>query len=143
MPTPPENLRRVGFPGKRARGSNSGKGATESVSPKSDCADKGNAPAAPLPGNDKIQSINFPAALVEEALAMSHCVHNYAERVVEGDTYLYRVLADERATLSITLCGTLWQIDPLAGVQNQRSSIATEDLVRSWLLNTQTTLRNA
>ena len=58
-------------------------------------------------------------------------------------TYLYRVLADERATLSITLCGTLWQIDQLAGVQNQRVSIATEDLVESWLLDTQASIRNA
>lgn len=94
-------------------------------------------PAAPLPGIDDIQPINSAAALVEEARAMGHCVLSYAERVAMGDTYLYRVMAPERATFSITLRGTAWQIGELGGVQNQRVSGVTEDLIESWLRSTQ------
>ena len=97
-------------------------------------------PAAPLSGIDEIQPIDSAAALIEEARAMGHCILSYAERVMEGETYLYRVMSTERATLSIMFHGTIWQIDQLGGVQNQRVSVATEELIESWLRNTQTSI---
>ena len=79
---------------------------------------------------------------VEEARTMSHCVLSYAWRVAEGDTYLYRVMIPERATLLIGYCGTSWRMEELAGVRNQPVSSATEALVESWLRRTQAPSRN-
>lgn len=99
-------------------------------------------PPAPLPGIDDIQPIDSAAAFVEEARTMSHCVLSYAWRVAEGDTYLYRVMIPERATLLIGYCGTSWRMEELAGVRNQPVSSATEALVESWLRRTQAPSRN-
>ena len=99
-------------------------------------------PEAPLPGIDDIQPINSAAALVEEARAMEHCVLDYAGGVAEGDTYLYRVMNPERATLLIDCRGTVWRMKELAGVRNEPVSSETEDLVESWLRHAQQPIRN-
>lgn len=99
-------------------------------------------PPIPLPGLDEIQPIDCVAALVEEARAMDHCVLSYAWRVAEGDTYLYRVMNPERATLLIGYRGTAWHMEELAGVRNQPVSSATEDLVESWLRRSQVPIPN-
>ena len=99
-------------------------------------------PPVPLPGLDEIQPINSAAALVEEARAMDHCVLSYAWRVAEGDTYLYRVMNPERATLLIGYRGTAWRMEELAGVRNQPVSSATEDLIESWLRRAQQPIRH-
>ena len=99
-------------------------------------------PAVPLPGINEIQPIDSAAALVEEARAMDHCVLSYAWRVAEGDTYLYRVMNPERATLLIGYRGTAWRMEELAGVRNQPVSSATEDLVESWLRRAQASIRH-
>lgn len=99
-------------------------------------------PAVPLPGIDEIQPIDSAPALVEEARVMGHCVLSYAGRVAEGDTYLYRVMNPERATVLIGYSSTAWHLQELAGVHNQPVSSATEELVESWLRRAQSPIRN-
>ncbi len=95
-------------------------------------------PPAPFPGRDEIQPIDSTSMLVEEARTMNHCVFSYLERVGEGDSYLYRVMNPERATLLIVCRGTRWHLEELAGIANRKVSDETATLVETWLETCQT-----
>jgi hypothetical protein len=87
-----------------------------------------------VPGTAHIVPLRAPQALVEEGRKQHNCVAGYAERVAGGDTYIYRVLAPQRATLSLVRWpGGGWQIGELLQVGNQPVSAATRRLVQGWL----------
>lgn len=90
-------------------------------------------PPPPFPGTEMIQPIDSPAMLIEESSALHHCAAMYATRIAQGRAYFYRILAPERATLSIAPDQRGWHVDQLAGVCNQPISSATSNAVRSWL----------
>jgi hypothetical protein len=91
-------------------------------------------PPPPVPGTAHIVPLRAPQALVEEGRKQHNCVAGYAERVAGGDTYIYRVLAPQRATLSLVRWpGGGWQIGELLQVGNQPVSAATRRLVQGWL----------
>ena len=48
-----------------------------------------------------IVALTEPRDLLVEGLRQHNCVASYAPAVARGDTYVYRVLAPERATLAI------------------------------------------
>ncbi|MFP5383574.1 MAG: PcfJ domain-containing protein [Gammaproteobacteria bacterium] len=56
-------------------------------------------PQPPLPGTAEIQPVLSIAELREEGRTMHHCVATYAERIIRGSGYVYRVMRPERATL--------------------------------------------
>lgn len=90
----------------------------------------------PLPGiPGQIEPITSPAELVDEGELQGNCVASYAGRVRDGDTYIYRVLRPERATLSLVRRSPLsdWEIGELEGRYNTDVSDATEEIVRAWL----------
>lgn len=90
----------------------------------------------PLPGiPGQIEPITSPAELVDEGEVQGNCVASYAAKVRAGDTYIYRVLRPERATLSIVRRSPLsdWDIGELERRHNTDVSDATEDFVRAWL----------
>ena len=69
-------------------------------------------------------------------LRQHNCVAGYAERVAGGDTYIYRVLAPQRATLSLVRwSGGGWPIGELLRAGNSPVSAATRRSVREWLEN--------
>jgi hypothetical protein len=91
-------------------------------------------PPPPVPGTDDIVPLRAPRALVEEGRKQHNCVAGYAERVAGGDTYIYRVLAPQRATLSLVRWpGGGWQIGELLRGGNYPVSAATRRSVQAWL----------
>lgn len=93
-------------------------------------------PAPPIAGCPTIQPILDANGLIEEGKQQSNCVGCYANRVRAGQTFIYRVLAPERATLSIVLGhGGQWVIEELKLRSNQACSHLTKKHVTDWLEN--------
>jgi hypothetical protein len=91
-------------------------------------------PPPPIPGSDDIVPLRAPQALVEEGRKQHNCVAGYAERVAGGDTYIYRVLRPQRATLSLVRWpGGGWQIGELLMAGNHPVSATTRRAVQAWL----------
>lgn len=90
----------------------------------------------PLPGiPGRIEPITSAAGLVDEGEEQGNCVANYAQRVKDGHTFIYRVLHPERATLSIVLKTPFggWEIGELEKRYNTDTSPETEEFVQAWL----------
>ena len=60
-------------------------------------------PPPPLGEIPTIQPILDEAGLIEEGKQQSNCVGFYGDRVRSGSVLIYRVLAPERATLSLVM----------------------------------------
>jgi hypothetical protein len=91
-------------------------------------------PPPPVPGTPDVVPLRAPQALVEEGRKQHNCVAGYAERVAGGDTYLYRVLRPQRATLSLVRwAGGRWHIGELLQAGNHPVSAATRRSVEDWL----------
>jgi hypothetical protein len=90
-------------------------------------------PRPPLPGSEVIVPLRSPRALVEEGRQQDNCVATYAERVAAGETFIYRVLRPERATLSIVRISGRWQVGELLCAHNRPVSSATWRAVERWL----------
>jgi hypothetical protein len=58
-------------------------------------------PSPPFVGTAHIRPLETPRALIEEGVAMCHCVGSYTRAVNQGSVYIYQVLAPIRATLGI------------------------------------------
>ena len=93
-------------------------------------------PKPPIAGSPTIQPILDANGLIEEGKQQSNCVGCYANRVRARQTFIYRVLAPERATLAIVLGpGGQWVIDELKLRSNQACSHLTKKYVTDWLEN--------
>lgn len=95
----------------------------------------------PLPAvAGRIEPITSAAGLVDEGEEQGNCVASYASRVREGNTFIYRVLYPERATLSIVRRSPLadWEIGELEARFNTDVRDETEDYVAAWLDRHQT-----
>jgi hypothetical protein len=89
-------------------------------------------PAGP-PGTEAIVPLLSTADLILEGRAQHNCVASYASLARRGQVALYRVLAPERATLSLSRQGGRWWISELKGPCNAKVSHHTRDAVRQWL----------
>ncbi|PIP38991.1 MAG: hypothetical protein COX19_09650 [Desulfobacterales bacterium CG23_combo_of_CG06-09_8_20_14_all_51_8] len=58
-------------------------------------------PEPPIPGTPNIAPIQNEGELLHEGRFMKHCVGGYARKIHAGQSYIYRVLQPERATLEI------------------------------------------
>ena len=93
-------------------------------------------PKPPIAGSPTIQPILDANGLIEEGKQQSNCVGCYENRVRAGQTFIYRVLTPERATLSIVLGhGGQWVIEELKLRSNQACSHLTKKHVTDWLEN--------
>ncbi len=91
-------------------------------------------PPPPVPGSDAIVPLTDPGQLIEEGRAQRNCVASYAERVAAGKVFIYRVLAPERATLSLQPSSAReWELGQLLCACNQPVSPATRHSVLRWL----------
>jgi hypothetical protein len=90
-------------------------------------------PRPPIPGTEDIVPLRAPRALIEEGRQQDNCVATYAERVAAGDTFIYRVLRPERATLSIVRMSGRWHVGELQCAHNQPVSNGTRRAVETWL----------
>ena len=90
-------------------------------------------PLPPLPGNEWIVPLTTPQEFVEEARAMQHCVISYLQSVREGQSYIYRVQAEEPATLELQRGCSGWEVVQLRGYANGPVSTKTRESVADWL----------
>jgi hypothetical protein len=89
----------------------------------------------PPPGTTIIQPLRTAEELREEGTAMRHCIASYDARVARGDCAVFRVLAPERATLSLAWRPhrRAWAVEQLCGPGNTPVGPATRVAVHHWL----------
>jgi len=91
-------------------------------------------PPPPLPGNSAIVPLRTPQEVQTEGAEQESCVATHLKKVRRGHTYLYRVLAPQRATAEIAEQSPgCWRLVQLAGFRNQPVSRATRQSVEEWL----------
>ncbi len=90
-------------------------------------------PAPPVAGTDAIVPIASAAELLTEGREMHHCVASYIRRVAAGQVYVYRVLAPERATLSLRSDRDGWELEQIKGPANAPVERETVQQVQAWL----------
>ncbi|NEX23067.1 hypothetical protein G3480_22675 [Thiorhodococcus mannitoliphagus] len=90
-------------------------------------------PAPPIPGNAVIHPILTEEDLRAEGVLMNHCVASYAARVRRGESYLYRLLQPQRATIEIRLTGSKPVIGQFKLAHNQAPDDASRAVVHQWL----------
>jgi hypothetical protein len=89
----------------------------------------------PPSGTAIIQPLRTAEELREEGTAMRHCIASYDARVARGDCAVFRVLAPERATLSLAWRPhrRAWAVEQLCGPGNTPVGPATRAAVHDWL----------
>jgi hypothetical protein len=101
-------------------------------------------PQPPLPGTETIHPLQTPAELIEEGHLQRNCIGNrvtYEPHIYQHRCYVYKVLAPERATLSLIRCGAeAWSIGELKSAGNCAVGPATWRVVRDWLDGNQVSL---
>jgi hypothetical protein len=90
-------------------------------------------PSPPINGNDDIQPIASLYELRKEGVTMHHCVASYAKRVLNGQSYIYRVLKPERATLELQNRGNYWILGQLRCIINKQPAEETKSKVVEWM----------
>jgi hypothetical protein len=91
-------------------------------------------PPPPLPGTPSIEPLVSTNDLILEGCRQHNCVGGYTHWVKDRRGYIYRVLAPERATLSIIKgADGCWCIDQLELSYNRPTGTATRQAVQAWL----------
>ena len=91
-------------------------------------------PPPPVPGTKDIVPLTSVAQLEDEGWAQGNCVATYLWRVLTGCTYIYKVLAPERATLAIVRGSDgCWSRAELNGDGNSKVMATTRQMVDKWL----------
>ena len=91
-------------------------------------------PPPPIPGTENIVPLTSAEHLHVEGKEQENCVATYGGRIRSGGTYVYRILAPERATLAIVRCADgCWYRSELSARCNGKIKLATERAVDMWL----------
>lgn len=98
---------------------------------KSGCCENQLFPEPPIPGNDVIIPIETLLELRREGQVMRHCVASYEESIRRGTCYIYRVMAPERATLSIN--PSTLMIREFKLKRNHRPSNGSWNSAKKWI----------
>ena len=101
-------------------------------------------PPPPIPGTSTIVPLRSFAELEKESEAMGNCVGrsgHYADKVMQREVYIYKVLAPARRTLSIARMGnSCWTIKELASPKREDGEVSTAPTVQRWLESNQISL---
>jgi hypothetical protein len=92
-------------------------------------------PAPPFPGTDDIVPLTTAVELLQEGNNQHHCAgYHHAELCAAGQSYCYRVLKPERATLHLMKSDNgSWFVCELRGPCNQQVCPETIAAVETWL----------
>jgi hypothetical protein len=90
-------------------------------------------PKPPYPGTETIVPLTSAEALELEGTLQEHCAKYYLLPVLAGLSYLYKVTAPQRATLSLEHSGKRWRMSQLRAHRNAPVSPETLNAVRTWL----------
>lgn len=95
--------------------------------------------APPIPPTQGIIPLRTPAELQQEAAVQRNCLalSHYAEAVLAGKLFVYRVLEPERGSLAIRKCGDVWLVDELKAYCNEPVAPHTFAAVHEWLRGAQ------
>jgi hypothetical protein len=89
-------------------------------------------PLPPIPGDDLLRPIRDGDDLAREGRDLSHCVANYGSEVRSGQSYFYRWLGAERATVELSLGEDFrWRLTEALGPENIEVSKATWDRIEA------------
>ena len=95
-------------------------------------------PPPPLPGKEgEIEPLETCQELAIEGRLQQHCVGSYAHSVRRGQTYVYRMLKPERATLAIMQGPRGWTLREIHGYRNADVQPETYQAAVDWLYNSQ------
>jgi hypothetical protein len=89
-------------------------------------------PSPPFPGDADIVPVTTITDLLNEGAEMHNCVGSYAEKVMSGECFIYRVLRPQRATLEISDTGDMHHICQLKLAHNGEPAAETWAKVRYW-----------
>jgi hypothetical protein len=91
-------------------------------------------PAPPITGCEYIIPITNSNELFEEGLIQRHCVASYHRDVFEGKSYIYKILAPERATLEVRIQtnGDYW-VSQLKLSGNRDPSEESIETIYQWM----------
>lgn len=91
-------------------------------------------PDPPVPGTRDIIPLTSAEQLHIEGAEQCNCVAFYEWRVLQGGTYIYRVMAPERATLAIVRgADGCWHRSEIKAKSNRKVRVSTVALVDRWL----------
>ena len=95
-------------------------------------------PPPPLPGKEgEIEPLETCQELAIEGRLQQHCVGSYAHSVRRGQTYVYRMLKPERATLAIMQNSRGWTLREIRGYRNADVQPETCQAAVDWLYSSQ------
>lgn len=87
----------------------------------------------PFLGNLYIEPIVLERELFLEGKNLENCVFNFQEEVKAGYCFLYRIIAPERATMSIESYGGNWRLSAIKTFKNALPNENTWIFVKKWL----------
>ena len=90
-------------------------------------------PICPLTGNEQIIPVTNAYDLMQEGINMKHCIGSYHQRVLNGEYFVFQVMAPERATLGLHYVRGELKVDQLRLKRNGTPAKATEETVYWWL----------
>ncbi len=89
-------------------------------------------PKPPLEGTKTIKPIRTFLALCKEGQRMKHCVSSYRQTIEQGESYIYRFLGEERATIELTCMNGTWSLGQIKGKNNSAPSADTLKSIQAW-----------
>ena len=97
----------------------------------------GEFPKPPIPGNDHIVPIKSLNELAAEGKKMKNCLASYGERIYKKQSFVYRVLKPQRASVEINLLNKPATINQLKLSRNREPNFQTKVFVMNWLQENQ------
>lgn len=90
-------------------------------------------PPPPLEGCTGIEPITTIDELFAEGYEMHNCVASYAERIMNGKCWIFKVLHPERATLELAAENNVLMLRQLKTICNGKPAENTQMFVEKWL----------
>ncbi|HHE5698221.1 TPA: PcfJ domain-containing protein [Citrobacter amalonaticus] len=84
---------------------------------------------------DGVEYINSINKLILEGNEMKHCLASYKDKVINGESYIYKVVTHwgERVTIELALSNGIYLLKQAKGVCNSTSSDLALNYIHTWL----------
>lgn len=84
---------------------------------------------------DGLEYINSINKLILEGNEMKHCLASYKDKVISGESYIYKFVTDrgERVTIELALSGGIYLLKQAKGVCNSQPSDLALNFIHTWL----------
>ncbi|WP_191603752.1 PcfJ domain-containing protein [Marinomonas algicola] len=89
-------------------------------------------PMPPFEGTETIQPILTFMSLCKEGQRMRHCVSSYRENIEQGESYIYRFLGAQRATVELICSKGGWSLGQIKGHHNTEPTAETLSDIQAW-----------